>query len=153
MLQILSSRRKSQIPDETWVSIHFLQAPPQHTAHQMLGHALLSQQPLHRTADPLSDTKLYLSLLLYAAFSDDRQSSAESLLFPAWLIPRREGEARNFLSRTRDVKEGRPFLPGTGGRQGGGSLGATCFSKALGTSLLSSDRLLLMRSRRRFSMI
>lgn len=29
----------------------------------------------------------------------------------------------------------------------------TCFSKALGTSLLSSDKLLLIRSRRRFSMI
>lgn len=29
----------------------------------------------------------------------------------------------------------------------------TCFSKALGTSLLSSDKLLLIRSLRRFSMI
>lgn len=29
----------------------------------------------------------------------------------------------------------------------------TCFSKALGTSLLSSDKLLLIRSRRRFSII
>lgn len=33
------------------------------------------------------------------------------------------------------------------------TLGFTCFSKALGTSLLSSDRLWLIRSLRLFSMI
>lgn len=33
------------------------------------------------------------------------------------------------------------------------STSITCFSKALGTSLLSSDKLLLIRSRRRFSII
>lgn len=102
----------------------------------------------------------YLCHPQYAASSGDLQSFAESRPFPVLLSPeiRQNGQIslwkRIIIMVYIFIKQNHKndcllfaliihFIV----------CSVTCFSKALGTSLRSSDRLWLMRSRRRFSII
>lgn len=104
----------------------------------------------------------YLCLRLRAASSDGPLSSAGSPLSPAWLSPLNSHtpEKQSKQSPPQNVPTVVAAVRLIRGHQDFFSSSSflsffffTCFSKALGTSLRSSLRLLLILSRRRFSII